>query len=141
MATFPILDVKMYWKNISDWITSASTHKPKIMNINSSGTEIFTEANPGNVQIAGSNSIIGALANVTTAGTRVQLPSQTCRQVLIIAKDSNTGSIFIGGSDVSSIVYGVKLSANGSIILPVSNLNLIYIDSSVNGEGISYIAV
>lgn len=55
MSTFPILDVKNYWKNISDWITSASTHKPKVLNINSSGTEIFTSANPASVTVSGSN--------------------------------------------------------------------------------------
>lgn len=141
MATFPILDVKTYWKNISDWITSASTHKPKIMNINSSGTEIFTSANPGNVTLSGSNVLIAKVQNVTTAGTRVQLPDQGCREVTIIAKRENTGYIYVGGDDVSNSVYGAELEAKDSITLQVSNTNLIYIDASVSGEGISYVAI
>jgi hypothetical protein len=55
MSTFPILDVKTYWKNLSDWVTGVSSSKPKVMNINSSGTEIFTSANPATVQVSGSN--------------------------------------------------------------------------------------
>lgn len=93
------------------------------------------------VKLSGSNAIKGALAVVTTAGTRVQLPTYDCREVTIIAKDANTGFIYVGGSDVASTVYGVKMAAKDSITIAVNNTNLIYIDSSVNGEGISYVAI
>jgi len=92
-------------------------------------------------QLTGSNALKGAVQNVTTAGTRVQLPDYDCREVTIIAKKTNTGSIYIGGSDVSSTVYGVELDANESITIAVGNTNLIYIDASVSGEGISYVAI
>ncbi len=95
----------------------------------------------GGVQLSGSNAIKGATATVTTAGTQVQLPDYACREVTIIAKRTNVGYIYIGGSDVSSTVYGAELAAKDSITLAVSNANLIYIDSSVNGEGISYVAI
>lgn len=93
------------------------------------------------VQLMGSNVLKGAVQNVATAGTKIQLPNYPCREVTIIAKDTNTGNIFVGGSDVSSAVYGAKLKADGSITLSVSNTNLIYIDTSVSGEGISYVAI
>ena len=93
------------------------------------------------VKLSGSNAIKGALAAVTTAGTRVQLPDYACREVTIIAKSTNTGSIYIGGSNVASSVYGAALLKNDSITLPVNNTNLLYIDASVNGEGISYFAL
>lgn len=94
-----------------------------------------------NVVLMGSNLIKGALATVTTAGTRVQLPNYVCREVTLIAKNGNTGSVFVGGSDVSSTVYGAELTAKDSLTLAVSNSNLIYIDASVNGEGVSYVAL
>lgn len=82
-----------------------------------------------------------AIQNVTAAGTRVQLPEYQCREVTIIAKKTNTGSIYVGTSDVSSTVYGVTLSANESFTFPISSTSLVYIDSSVSGEGVSYVAV
>lgn len=89
----------------------------------------------------GSESLKGAIENVTTAGVRVQFPDYACREITIIAKEENSGVIYIGGSDVSSTVYGVKLKARDSITLKLSNTSLIHIDSSVDGEGISYVAI
>lgn len=87
------------------------------------------------------NSLKGAIQNVTTAGTRIQLPAYSCKEITIIAKKGNTGSIFVGGSDVSSTVYGAELEKKESVTISVSNANLIYIDSSVSGEGVSYVAI
>jgi hypothetical protein len=79
--------------------------------------------------------------NVTTAGTRVQLPSVPCKMVTIIAKKTNTGSIYCGLVTVSSTVYGVELEKKESFDFQVNNANEIYIDASVSGEGVSYVAV
>jgi len=83
----------------------------------------------------------GAVVNVTTAGSRVQLPNIPCNVVTITAKRENTGYIYIGGSDVSSTVYGDDLASKESFTLQIANLNQLYIDSSVSGEGISYVAI
>ncbi|CRF28964.1 Uncharacterised protein [Mycobacterium tuberculosis] len=93
------------------------------------------------VKLMGSYALKGNVLNVTTAGTRVQLPDYPCREVTIIARRGNTGSIFAGGSDVSSSVYGVELQAKDNFTFAVSNTNLIWIDASVSGEGISYVAI
>lgn len=93
------------------------------------------------VALSGSNAIVGVVDVVTTATTRKALASHACREVTIIALDTNTGYIYIGGSDVSTSVYGAKLAAKDSITLPVSNTSIIYMDASVSGEGISYVAV
>ncbi|MFZ3132752.1 MAG: hypothetical protein WA125_17025 [Desulfosporosinus sp.] len=85
--------------------------------------------------------ITGAIQNVTTAGTRVQLPNVPCRVVTVTAKRANTGYIYIGGSNVSSAVYGDDLASKESFTLEVANVNQIYIDASVSGEGISYVAL
>lgn len=45
----------------------------------------------------------------------------------------------MGTSAVSSS-NGYQLRASESVFVPVANLNTINIDSSVNGEGVTYIA-
>lgn len=129
------------WKRVQDWVSGASSDRPKVVNVNGAGTEIFTDANPAAVKVTGSNVIKGAVQNVPTAGTRVQLPSFACREVTIIALRTNNGRIYVGGSDVSSTVYGADLGPEDAITIPVSNANMIYIDASVSGEGVSYVAV
>lgn len=93
------------------------------------------------VQQQGSESVAGKVLNVTAAGTRQALANIPCREVTVIAKKGNTGSIFVGGSDVSKTVYGVELAANESFTFAVVNTNLLYIDASVSGEGVSYVAL
>lgn len=90
---------------------------------------------------SGSAQLKGAVQIVTTSGTRVQLPDYSCRTITIIAKRSNTGSIFIGGADVSSSVYGIELHASETFDIDIANTNLLWIDASVNGEGISFVAI
>ena len=97
----------------------------------------------GTTQLSGSNTIKGAVVNNVAAGTEIPIVAAgyACREAVVTAKAANTGYIYIGGSDVSSTVYGVRLSAGDSVTIPISNLNLIYFDASVSGEGISYLAV
>lgn len=78
------------------------------------------------------------LTTVTTAGTRVQLATNTCKSLTIKAKSTNTGLIYVGNVAVAS-TNGFQLLAGESVSLDISNTNLVYIDSSVNGEGISTI--
>lgn len=97
--------------------------------------------NPLPTQLIGSDVLQGKVQNVTTAGTRIQLPNYPCREVTVIAKRGNTGSIYVGGNDVSSTVYGVELQSLDSFTFQVSNTSVIWIDASVSGEGISYVAI
>jgi hypothetical protein len=77
--------------------------------------------------------------NVTTAGTRVQLSNLALLSgVTIKAKSTNTGVIYLGDSGVTSS-NGHRLLASESVFIEIDNVNRLYIDSSVNGEGISYI--
>lgn len=82
------------------------------------------------------------VVTVTTAGTRVQLSgsSVAIRSVCIKGQHANTGNIYVGDILVSATV-GYELPADASVCLDVNNLNLIYIDSSVNGEKASYIGI
>lgn len=100
------------------------------------GTDFFVP-----VREQGSEALTANVQNVTTAGTAVQLPNVPCRKVMIIAKRANTGYIYVGGSNVTSSVYGAELGAKDSMVIEVSNANLLYLNSSVNGEGVSYFAI
>ncbi len=90
--------------------------------------------------------VVSSTKDVTTAGTEVRLKASrtTVSSVLIQAKGTNTGNIYVGDSTVSSTT-GIKLTAGQT--LPIStdhkemlgqilDLNTIWIDSSVNGEGV-----
>jgi len=95
-----------------------------------------------NANIVGSLVNVQGSKNVTVAGERVQLHvDQACREVLIKAKRINTGYIYVGTNEVSNTAFGIDLSANESITLQVANLNQIYLDSSVSGEGVTFIAL
>lgn len=76
---------------------------------------------------------------VTTAGTRVALASsQAVKSVVIKALQTNTGYIYVGDSSVAS-TNGFQLLAGDTVSLDIANLSTVNIDSSVNGEGVTYI--
>lgn len=84
---------------------------------------------------------------VASAGTPVQLSTTDtpCRRVTIQSETDNTGRIAVGLT--SSIVAtegatsrGVILPSGGdSVDIYTSNLDKIYIDSTVSGDGVNYI--
>jgi hypothetical protein len=78
---------------------------------------------------------------VTTAGTRVTLASsQAVKSVTIKALAANTGIIYVGDTAVAS-TNGFALLAGDSLSLDIGNLATVNLDSSVNGEGVTYIGI
>lgn len=80
---------------------------------------------------------------MTTAGTRVALASSStpARQVFITALSGNTGTVCVGGSTVVASLStrtGVPLDAGDSVALDIADLSSVYVDSTVNGEGVSF---
>lgn len=80
---------------------------------------------------------------VTTAGTRVQLSTTAvkCRSVAITAETDNTGVITVGGSTVVGALatrQGTPLAAGATTSFDINDLSLIYIDTTVNGDGVTY---
>ena len=95
----------------------------------------------GSMQLSGSNVPLSGQKNVTTAGTRVPLgTTQKYKEINIIAKDTNTGYIYVGNSTVDS-TNGAILPKGGYVTLQFIDIADVYIDSSVNGEGVSWIGV
>lgn len=92
-------------------------------------------------QTAVPTTIFDGLTNVTTAGTRVVLAaSQAVKGVTIKARSTNTGIIYVGNASVAS-TNGLQLKAGESVAMAIANLNTVNIDSSVNGEGVTYLGV
>lgn len=82
------------------------------------------------------------VTTVTTAGTDIALASSTaCKKVVIQAQTDNTGIIAVGATGVDATEAtgtGVILYPGDAFELEIDNLADIYIDSTVNGEGVRY---
>ena len=85
------------------------------------------------------NTLTRGTKTIATAGSEAAIAASTpCRGVYIRALDANTGYVYWGDSAVSSTVYVERLAAGEGTWIGVSNLALIYIDVSVNGEGVTF---
>jgi len=78
---------------------------------------------------------------VTTAGTQLQVSeaSVKCAGVLVRAIPGNTGVVYIGGADVSASTGLALKNTDPAVFIPVADLNLLWVDSASNGDGISYL--
>ncbi len=96
--------------------------------------------NVNTVEVA-PTAVLNGKTTVTTAGTRVVLASSTtCKSVTIKALAANTGIIYVGNSTVAS-TNGFALLAGETVTMDIANLNTVNIDSSVNGEGVTYLGI
>lgn len=79
---------------------------------------------------------------VTTAGVAERLVANPtyCESVTIKALHGNTGYVYIGDGEVSSAV-GFVLDAGEPTSMDIDDLHDIFLDVSVNGEGVSYLYV
>ena len=90
---------------------------------------------------AGASTVGDGRKVVTTAGVRVQFDSQACKYVIITGEEDNTDIVTVGGSTVvgaTATRRGTPLTAFQYMRFDVSNMNLLYLDSEVNGEGVTY---
>ena len=82
---------------------------------------------------------------VTFAGTAVALAaSELINGIIIVSELDNTGVICVGGSDVvadQATRKGVPLYAGDGVIITINNINKIYIDATVSGDGVTYTTV
>jgi len=96
------------------------------------------------VQPAGVAAVVSGRQVVTTAGTAVQLSAQACKSVALTAAAANTGVVVLGDSTVVAAAgtrKGLPLAAGDTAITSVSNMNLLWMDSTVNGEGVSWLVL
>lgn len=117
-------------------------------------TELIYDGDPveplTSIGITPPTTLVAAVKTVTTAGTgeRITATSTPCQYVIISALPDNTGTVFVGGSDVDKdTMNGIPLTnpadsdgikVPSSIIIPIDDLNKLYVDVTASGEGISY---
>ena len=90
--------------------------------------------------------LISGDKTVAVAGTAEALSAtaQRVRSVTIVAKDTNTGRVYVGGADVASTTNGGLQAGDSLTHTSVSgwlDLPDLYVDASVSGEGVDYYAV
>ena len=83
---------------------------------------------------------------VTTAGTRVPLAVSTaCKEVIITAETDNTGVVVVGAAAtvIAALATrtGTPLSAGDSMVLSSDDLADIGLDSTVSGDGVTFMAL
>ena len=92
--------------------------------------------------LAGGDTLGEGRKVVASAGTAEALgTSATIKEVLITAELNNTGVICVGGSGViaaEATREGTPLELGESMRIATNNLANIYIDSTVNGDGVTY---
>ena len=91
------------------------------------------------------SSITCGRKTVTTGGTAEALATATSiYEVAITAETDNTGYVVVGNSSVVAALAtrkGIPLSAGQTITLAVNNLAKVYLDVTVNGDGVTYTAL
>ena len=85
------------------------------------------------------STLIAFITDIPTAGTRVQLASNTILAGVLQAPSTNTGNVFIGGSNVSSTVFGSELQPGQSVGVAIDNTNNIWADVATNGDDIAFL--
>lgn len=113
----------------------------------------------GTVPISGAVTVSGTIADsnnapfagggqgsqsVAAAGTPVALAavSTLCKLVVVTARSGNTKNIAYGWSNAVRATAGTEiggvLTPGVSVALPATDLHNLFIDATVNGEGVSY---
>lgn len=89
---------------------------------------------------------------VTLAGTREPLTPEVdgdppvtdeTTSVVVYAETDNTGTIVVGDSTVIATLAtrrGIPLAAGDSVTVNITQLPFIYIDATISGDGVSWIA-
>lgn len=83
---------------------------------------------------------------VATAGTAERLVSAPtkARSVAITAETNNTGVVVVGGSTVvaaEATRRGFPLAAGASVSFDVNDLYSVFLDTTVNGDGVTFVAL
>jgi hypothetical protein len=89
------------------------------------------------------NDVLNGVATVVSAATAVSVmggATQT-RSLAIRAHRNNTGIIYVGSSTVAA-ANGYRLGRGQSVTLEIDNsADEVFVDASVDGDGVSFIAL
>ena len=90
----------------------------------------------GDVEILGHGAVSHVAQNVTDSA--VQLGSNACKHVDIMATIANTGIVYIGASGVSATT-GIALYPGDVYSVDITNTNLLYTISTVSGDDVNLV--
>ena len=90
----------------------------------------------GDVEVLGHGAVSHVAQNVTDSA--VQLGSNACKHVDIMATIANTGIVYIGASGVSATT-GIALYPGDVYSVDITNTNLLYTISTVSGDDINLV--
>lgn len=92
----------------------------------------------GTVDPTTPSTLVAFVTTVTTAGTRVQLGSNAVIAGIVQAPSTNTGIVYVGGSNVSSTVFGAELQPGQASGIQIDNTNKLWVDSASNGDRVAF---
>lgn len=90
------------------------------------------------------NRLISGRKTVSSAGTAEALSSVSIgiKGCVVCAEDSNTGTISVGGQNGTVAVEptrtGIYLLTADCAMIPVNDLSNIYVNSTINGDGVTF---
>ena len=90
----------------------------------------------GDVEILGHGAVSHVAQNVTDSA--VQLGSNACKHVDIMAAIANTGIVYIGASGVSATT-GIALYAGDVYSVDITNTDLLYTISTISGDDVNLV--
>ena len=109
---------------------------PKVQLIDADGDPVDDGAGKLNVNAeASGHSTATHETMIDIDSTVEQLPTGTCKEAFLQADEDNTGYIMIGGSGVGDN-QGMKLNPGDTLILNVSNTNVLYAKGSANNQNL-----
>jgi len=91
------------------------------------------------VSLAGFTTLTEGEKNISAAATPEAIGSGAIKKIIITAKEANTGTIWVK-STVTNNTLGRPLLPLQAETLEISNLNLIFLKATVNGEGVTFLA-
>jgi hypothetical protein len=97
-----------------------------------------------NVGIVDASTATNGRKTVTTAGTPVQLTTNAQKLstgVFVRALSANTGKIYVGFGNTVSASTGFELSAGETLPIEINHADGVWIDASVNGEGVCFLMI
>ena len=106
------------------------------------GIDQTTDGTTNKVAVGGAAAIVSSRKVTAAAGTAIVLgTSLPCREVQVTALPTNTSYIAVGGTATLATAgseAGVILAPGQGAVFTVSNVNVLYVDSLVTGEGLSF---
>lgn len=83
--------------------------------------------------------IVAFVTDIPSAGSRIQLAKNAIVAGVLQAPSTNSGIVYVGGSNVSSTVFGAELQPGQSVGIAINNTNKIYIDAASSGDDVAFI--